>query len=129
MIHRAPFGSMERFIGVLIEHFAGNFPTWLAPEQVAILPISDKFLPYCEEIANKLKNSEIRTFVDERSEKIGKKIRDAEVKKVPFMLIIGEKEVDNQQVAVRRHGEGDRGTTDLSGFMAMINDELQVTAK
>ncbi len=125
MIHRAPFGSMERFIGVLIEHFAGNFPTWLAPEQVAILPISDKFLPYGEEIANKLKNSEIRTFVDGRSEKIGKKIRDAEVKKIPFMLIIGEKEVESAQVAVRRHGEGDRGVFTLEAFQAMLQEELQ----
>lgn len=125
MIHRAPFGSMERFIGVLIEHFAGNFPTWLAPEQVAILPISDKFLPYCEEIANKLKISEIRTFVDGRSEKIGKKIRDAEVKKIPFMLIIGEKEVESAQVAVRRHGEGDRGVFTLEAFQAMLQEELE----
>lgn len=128
MIHRAPFGSMERFIGVLIEHFAGNFPTWLAPEQVAILPISDKFLPYCSEVANKLKHNEIRTFVDDRSEKIGKKIRDAEIKKIPYMLIVGEKEVESQQVAVRRHGEGDLGAMSLAGFEAIIAKELAPTA-
>jgi threonyl-tRNA synthetase len=127
MIHRAPFGSLERFIGVLIEHFAGNFPVWLAPEQVAILPISDKFLDYCIEIENVLKNWEIRTFVDERSEKIGRKIRDAEVKKIPYMLIVGEKERDDETVSVRKHREGDLGIMKLSAFIDRISKEINPT--
>jgi threonyl-tRNA synthetase len=125
MIHRAPFGSLERFIGVLIEHFAGNFPVWLAPEQVAILPISDKFTDYCHEVEKILKNEEIRTFVDERSEKIGRKIRDAEVKKIPYMLIVGEKERDDQTVSVRKHREGDLGTMKLSDFIDKISKETK----
>ncbi len=124
MIHRAPFGSLERFIGVLIEHFAGNFPLWLAPEQVAILPISDKFLPYCETIADKLQNKEIRTFVDTRNEKIGRKIRDAEVKKIPYMLVIGEKEMESDMVAPRRHGEGDKGSMTMEDFLELFRKEL-----
>jgi threonyl-tRNA synthetase len=125
MIHRAPFGSLERFIGVLIEHFAGNFPVWLAPEQVAILPISDKFLDYCIEVENVLKNREIRTFVDERSEKIGRKIRDAEVMKIPYMLIVGEKERDDETVSVRKHREGDLGIMKLSAFIDRISKEIK----
>ena len=125
MIHRAPFGSLERFIGVLIEHFAGNFPTWLAPEQVAILSISDKFLPYAEEVANTLKTKEIRTFVDARSEKIGKKIRDAEVKKIPYMIIVGEKEMEDKTLSVRKHGEGDLGTMSMSDFLTRLQTELE----
>lgn len=127
MIHRAPFGSLERFVGVLIEHFAGNFPVWLAPDQVAILPISDKFIDYCSSILNELKNHEIRCFIDTRAEKIGKKIRDAEVMKVPYMLIVGEKETNDKSVSVRKHGEGDIGTMQVSGFIEKIEAEIQPT--
>ncbi|MEZ4948315.1 MAG: His/Gly/Thr/Pro-type tRNA ligase C-terminal domain-containing protein [Saprospiraceae bacterium] len=101
MIHRAPFGSMERFIGVLVEHCAGKFPLWLAPEQYAILPISDRFIDYCKEVENQLAVNDIRGFIDDRAEKIGRKIRDAEVRKVPIMLIVGEKEAEDGTVSVR----------------------------
>ncbi len=113
MIHRAPFGSMERFIAVLIEHTAGNFPLWLAPDQVVILPISEKFNDYAEKVLNFLNNSDIRTLIDHRSEKIGKKIRDNEMKKIPYLIIIGEKEVTNNTISVRKHGEGDKGIMKL----------------
>ena len=116
MIHRAPFGSMERFVAVLIEHCAGNFPLWLAPEQIAVLPISEKFNAYAEEVVNYLKNRDIRGYLDDRDEKIGRKIRDAEVTKVPYMLIVGEKEVAERKVAVRKHGEGDKGAVFLEEF-------------
>lgn len=116
MIHRAPFGSMERFIGILIEHCSGNFPLWLSPEQVAILPISEKFNAYAQNVLKSLNNLDIRGFVDERNEKIGKKIRDSEVAKIPLMLIVGEKEAENQQVSVRQHGKGDVGTMTIQGF-------------
>lgn len=124
MIHRAPFGSLERFIGVLIEHFAGNFPVWLAPEQVAILPISDKFIPYCNTVADRLRQLEIRTFVDTRNEKIGKKIRDAEMKKIPYMAIVGEKEVTENTVGIRKHGQGDLGAMELEAFGAKLLAEI-----
>lgn len=117
MIHRAPFGSLERFVAVLIEHCAGNFPLWLAPEQIAVLPISEKFNVYAEEVLNTLKMKDVRGTVDDRDEKIGRKIRDAEVKKVPFMLIVGEKEVADRKVAVRKHGEGDKGSILLDEFI------------
>ncbi len=116
MIHRAPFGSLERFVAVLIEHCAGNFPLWLAPEQIAVLPISEKFNDYAERVIATLKERDIRGFVDDRDEKIGRKIRDAEVKKVPYMLIVGEKEAMENKVAVRRHGLGDQGTMGLEEF-------------
>jgi threonyl-tRNA synthetase len=116
MIHRAPFGSLERFVAVLIEHCAGNFPLWLAPEQIAVLPISEKFNGYAQEVVDYLKNRDIRGFLDDRDEKIGRKIRDAEVKKVPYMLIVGEKEVAERQVSVRKHGEGDKGAVELVEF-------------
>ncbi|MBX7124890.1 MAG: threonine--tRNA ligase [Cyclobacteriaceae bacterium] len=116
MIHRAPFGSLERFVAVLIEHCAGNFPLWLSPEQVAVLPISEKFNTYAQEVLNVLKESDIRGFLDDRDEKIGRKIRDAEVTKVPFMLIVGEKEVAERKVAVRLHGKGDQGSVSLDEF-------------
>src|SRR6185369_9779985 len=109
MIHRAPFGSMERFMGVLIEHCAGNFPLWLSPEQVAILPISDKYLDYSKKVFDLMNFSDIRGLFDDRNEKIGRKIRDAENKKIPFMLIIGEQEASEESVSVRKHGEGDVG--------------------
>jgi threonyl-tRNA synthetase len=117
MIHRAPFGSLERFVAVLIEHCAGNFPLWLAPEQFAVLPISEKFNDYAQSVVDKLKELDIRGFLDDRDEKIGRKIRDAEMKKVPFMLIVGEKEVDDLKVSVRKHGEGDKGTMGLIDFV------------
>ncbi|MGE0772208.1 MAG: threonine--tRNA ligase [Cyclobacteriaceae bacterium] len=123
MIHRAPFGSLERFVAVLIEHCAGNFPLWLAPDQIAILPISEKYNGYAEQVLDQMKGKDIRGFVDDRDEKIGKKIRDAEVKKVPFMLIVGEKEVAEGKVAVRRHGAGDQGAMPLQEFVTYFEKE------
>jgi threonyl-tRNA synthetase len=117
MIHRAPFGSMERFVAVLIEHCAGNFPLWLAPEQIAVLPISERFNDYAQEVIDTLKGKDIRGFLDDRDEKISRKIRDAEVKKVPFMLIVGEKEVAGRSVSVRRHGAADQGSVGLDEFV------------
>jgi len=127
MIHRAPFGSMERFIAVLLEHTGGNFPLWLMPEQVIILQISDKYQIYTEKVLHLLENSEIRALVDNRSEKTGRKIRDAEVSKIPFMLIIGEKEENDGTVSVRRHGEGDKGTYSIEDFIALMNKEIEKT--
>jgi threonyl-tRNA synthetase len=120
MIHRAPFGSMERFIGVLIEHTAGKFPLWLAPEQYAILPISDQYIPYAEKIHTILTGAGLRGFIDNRVESIGRKIRDTELKKVPYMLIVGEKEMESESLAVRKQGEGDQGTMRPDAFIAMI---------
>jgi threonyl-tRNA synthetase len=117
MIHRAPFGSLERFVAVLIEHCAGNFPLWLSPEQVAVLPISERFNDYAEKVFNSLKALDIRGFIDDRDEKIGRKIRDAEVKKTPYMLIVGEKEAANEQVSVRMHGKGDLGSISIKEFV------------
>jgi threonyl-tRNA synthetase len=125
MIHRAPFGSLERFIAVLTEHCAGKFPMWLVPVQVKILPISDKFLPYAENILSQLKNNDIRAEIDDRSEKIGKKIRDTELAKIPIMLIIGEKEVNEEKVSVRRQGKGDEGTKTLSEVIENIIEEVK----
>ncbi len=126
MIHRAPFGSMERFIAVLIEHCAGNFPIWLSPEQVAVLPISERFNEYAGKVIQELKNQDIRGFLDDRDEKIGRKIRDAEVKKVPYMLIVGEKEAAEGMVAVRRHGEGDKGSVALEVFVQQFLKEFSM---
>jgi threonyl-tRNA synthetase len=117
MIHRAPFGSMERFIAVLLEHTGGDFPLWLMPEQVSVLTVSEKYMDYAQRVCDTLKISDIRTFVDERAEKIGRKIRDAEVSKVPFMLIIGEQEAADGTVSVRRHKEGDLGSMPLEQFI------------
>lgn len=125
MIHRAPFGSMERFVAVLIEHSAGNFPLWLTPEQFIILPISEKYLDYSKKLLNILNNYEIRGLIDERSEKAGRKIRDAEVKKIPFMLVVGEKEEAENTVSVRRHGQGDLGTFSIEAFAEMVNNEVK----
>jgi threonyl-tRNA synthetase len=125
MIHRAPFGSMERFIAVLIEHCAGNFPTWLTPTQIAILPISEKYMQYAEKVSSFLKNSDLRAFIDERAEKTGRKIRDAEVSKVPYMLIVGEKEADSETVSVRKHGEGDQGSMSLEAFANHLKKEVE----
>lgn len=125
MIHRAPFGSLERFVAILIEHCAGNFPLWLAPDQIAVLPISERFNDYAHEVIEKLKSKDIRGYADDRDEKIGRKIRDAEVKKVPFMLIVGEKEVAERKVSVRRHGAGDQGAMDLEEFATHFEQESQ----
>ena len=127
MIHRAPFGSMERFIAVLLEHTGGNFPLWLTPEQVIILPISDKYQKYTEKVLHLLENSEIRALVDDRSEKTGRKIRDAEVSKIPFMVIVGEKEENEGTVSVRKHGEGDIGTFSIEEFISLIKGEISKT--
>lgn len=124
MIHRAPFGSMERFVAVLIEHCGGNFPLWLAPTQVVVLPISDKFIPYAEEVLALLKEADIRASVDDRNEKIGKKIRDTELMKVPYMLVVGEQEMNGQSVAVRKHGEGDKGVMKNQEFIQLILDTV-----
>jgi threonyl-tRNA synthetase len=125
MIHRAPFGSMERFVAVLLEHCAGKFPLWLTPDQVSILPISDKFMEYSKEVLNLLKISDIRAVIDERSEKTGRKIRDAEVRKIPFMLIVGERESKESKVSVRRHGGIDMGTMTIKEFIAIANKEIK----
>jgi threonyl-tRNA synthetase len=117
MIHRAPFGSLERFVAVLIEHCAGNFPLWLAPDQIAVLPISEKFNEYAQSVFEKLKAVDIRGVFDDRDEKIGRKIRDAEVKKIPYMLIVGEREAAESKVAVRKHGQGDQGSVGLEEFV------------
>ncbi|RMG83876.1 MAG: threonine--tRNA ligase [Bacteroidetes bacterium] len=124
MIHRAPFGSLERFVALLIEHCAGNFPLWLTNNQVAVLPISEKYNDFAKNVLKLLNNSDIRGFVDERNEKIGKKIRDAEVKKVPYMLIVGEKEAETNTVSVRKHGEGDKGTLSIEEFINLITEEI-----
>ncbi len=125
MIHRAPFGSMERFVAVLLEHCAGKFPLWLTPDQAIILPISEKYQNYAEKVLNLLNNSEIRALVDERSEKTGRKIRDAELKKIPYMLIVGEKEEQEGTVSVRKQGEGDLGTFKIEEFVKMVNTEIE----
>ena len=125
MIHRAPFGSMERFVAVLIEHTGGKFPLWLTPDQVAILPISEKFNEYAEQVKMYLKMHEIRAIVDDRNEKIGRKIRDNEMKRIPYMLIVGEKEAENGEVSVRRQGEGDKGTMKYEEFAKILNEEVQ----
>jgi len=124
MIHRAPFGSMERFVAVLLEHCGGNFPLWLTPDQVCILPISDKYMDYSKEVLNSLKISDIRAEIDDRSEKTGRKIRDAEVRKIPFMLIVGERESAEGKVSVRRHGGEDLGSMSLEEFKTLTNKEI-----
>jgi len=124
MIHRAPFGSMERFVAVLIEHCAGRFPLWLAPEQVIILPISEKYQEYAEKVLEFLNNSDIRAQIDDRNEKTGKKIRDAELSKIPYMVIVGEKEESSQTLSVRKHGLGDMGTFGIQDFINLLNDEI-----
>jgi threonyl-tRNA synthetase len=124
MIHRAPFGSLERFIAVLIEHCGGNFPLWLTPDQYAILPISEKYNDYAKKVSELLNISDIRGLVDDRNEKIGKKIRDNEVNKVPFMLVVGEKEAEEGTVAVREHGKGDIGTMTIEDFAKLIQTTI-----
>lgn len=124
MIHRAPFGSMERFVAVLIEHTGGKFPLWLTPDQAVILPISEKFNDYAEKVLNFLNNSDIRTLIDRRNEKIGKKIRDNELKRIPYLLIVGEKEAESGTISVRRQGEGDKGNMKLEEFADFIKAEV-----
>jgi len=124
IIHRAPLGTHERFIGFLLEHYAGKFPVWLAPLQVKILPISDKFMPYAQEVFAELKKAGVRVEIDDRNEKIGKKIRDTEIMKVPYMLVIGEKEVAESMLSVRRQGKGDLGMLDKAVFLAQVVEEI-----
>lgn len=123
MIHRAPFGSLERFVAVLIEHCGGNFPLWLSPDQIAVLPISERFNDYGQKVIDILKELDIRGFLDDRDEKIQRKIRDAEVKKVPYMLIVGEREAAENKVSVRRHGKGDLGSLLLADFVDQFRKE------
>ncbi|MBS4066284.1 MAG: threonine--tRNA ligase [Chitinophagaceae bacterium] len=125
IIHRAPLGTHERFIGFLLEHYAGKFPLWLAPVQVKILPISDKFMDYAKTLLNDLKKADIRAEIDDRNEKIGKKIRDTELMKVPYMLVVGEKEMNEGKVAVRKQGKGDAGTMDAAAFIAEAATEIK----
>ncbi len=124
MIHRAPFGSMERFVAVLLEHTAGRFPLWLAPEQAVVLPISEKFNDYAAKVAEELNAADIRTIVDDRNEKIGKKIRDNELRRIPYMLIVGEKEAENGEISVRKQGEGDKGSMKIATFAADLTEEV-----
>lgn len=126
MIHRAPFGSLERFVAVLIEHCAGNFPLWLTPEQFIVLPISEKYEEYAKKLLESLNNSDIRGLIDVRDEKIGRKIRDAEMKKIPYMLIIGEKEMSEGQVSVRKHGVGDLGSMSMQEFENQLINETKI---
>ena len=125
MIHRAPFGSMERFVAVLIEHTGGKFPLWLTPEQVVVLPISEKYNDYAQKVANLLDSYDIRAIVDDRNEKIGRKIRDNEVKRIPYMLIVGEKEAENDEVSVRKQGEGDKGSIKITTFASDLKKEVE----
>ena len=130
MIHRAPFGSMERFVAVLIEHTGGKFPLWLTPDQVVILPISEKYNDYAKQVTDALVMEDIRATLDDRNEKIGRKIRDNELKKIPYMIIVGEKETENQEISVRKQGDGDKGTFKVEDFAKMINEEVnQMTKK
>ena len=125
MIHRAPFGSMERFVAVLIEHTGGKFPLWLTPDQVAILPISEKFNEYAYEVKRQLEVDDLSVVVDDRNEKIGRKIRDTELKRIPYMLIVGEKEAENNEISVRKQGEGDKGSMKITTFAALLKNEIE----
>lgn len=125
IIHRAPLGTHERFIGFLLEHYAGKFPLWLAPQQVKVLPISDKFLPYAQEVTAQLKKAGIRASTDDRNEKIGKKIRDAELQKVPYMFVVGEKEMNEQSVSVRKQGQGDLGIKSVEEIINLLSAEVE----
>ena len=125
MIHRAPFGSMERFVAVLIEHTGGKFPIWLAPDQAVVLPISEKYNDYAYRVAKELEMNNVRTIVDDRNEKIGRKIRDNELKKIPYLLVVGEKEAENNEISVRKQGEGDKGLMKITTFAALLNEEVE----
>ena len=125
MIHRAPFGSMERFVAVLLEHTAGKFPLWLAPEQFVILTISERFNDYAEKVLKLLNNYDIRGFFDSRNEKIGKKIRDNELQRIPYLLIVGEKEEASMSISVRKQGDGDKGSMTIEDFANFIKEEVK----
>ncbi len=131
MIHRAPFGSMERFIAILLENTAGNFPLWLMPEQAIILSLSEKYENYAKKVLELLENHEIRALIDNRNETIGKKIRDAEMQKIPFMLIVGEEEEKNGTISIRRHGQEGKGniTVSIEEFASIVNEEIKKTLK
>jgi len=124
MVHRAPFGSMERFVAVLIEHTAGHFPLWLTPDQVAILPISEKYNDYARQVQRQFDDEGVRAFVDDRNEKIGRKIRDNELKRVPYMVIVGEKESAEGLVSMRQQGGGEQATMPIADFVKRVNDEV-----
>ena len=129
MIHRAPFGSMERFVAVLLEHTAGKFPLWLSPDQCVVLPISEKFNSYAEEVVSYLNAHDVRAQIDDRNEKIGRKIRDNELKRIPYLLIVGEKEAAEHTVSVRAQGEGDKGSMTLEQYRDymhnLVNAEIE----
>jgi threonyl-tRNA synthetase len=125
MIHRAPFGSMERFVAVLLEHTAGKFPLWLAPDQVIVLPVSEKYNDFAKKVCELLNNSDIRSSIDERNETIGKRIRENEIKRIPYLLIVGEKEEATNCVSVRKQGEGDKGTMTIEEFVTFIKEEIE----
>ena len=129
MIHRAPFGSMERFVAVLLEHTAGKLPVWLTPEQAVVLPISEKFNDYAERVVKELDKYDIRAIIDDRNEKIGKKIRDNELKRIPYLLIVGEKEVQNEEISVRKQGEGDKGSQKITTFAENFAREIEEMTK
>ena len=124
MIHRAPFGSIERFVAVLIEHTGGKFPLWLTPDQVVVLPVGERYNDYAHRVAKELEQHDIRVLVDDRNEKIGRKIRDNELKRIPYMLVVGEKEQESYSVSVRKQGEGDKGVMEISTFAALLTDEV-----
>jgi threonyl-tRNA synthetase len=128
MIHRAPFGSMERFVGVLIEHFAGAFPTWLAPEQVRLLPIADRHTPWCEDLKTRMVAMGFRATVDARSEKTGKKVAEGQVAKVPYMLVVGDRDIDAGNVSVRHREKGDLGPRPAEQFLADLKAEVESRA-
>ena len=129
MIHRAPFGSLERFTAVLIEHTAGHFPLWLAPDQVAILPISEKFNEYANKVKAYLDSVDVRSYIDDRNEKIGRKIRDNELKRVPYLLIVGEKEASDGLVSMRKQGGGEQAQMPMEKFAQRVNDEVKEQLK
>lgn len=129
MIHRAPFGSMERFVAILLEHTGGNFPLWLMPEQVIILSISEKYEKYAKKVLNLLENDEIRALIDNRNETMGKKIREAEMNKIPYMIIVGENEENENKISVRQHGGEDLGMVTIEEFSQIIESEINKTLK
>ncbi|MGB5434440.1 MAG: His/Gly/Thr/Pro-type tRNA ligase C-terminal domain-containing protein, partial [Maribacter sp.] len=129
MIHRAPFGSMERFIALLLEHTGGNFPLWLTPEQAIVLPVSEKHEKYAEKVLKSLENNEIRALIDNRNETVGKKIREAEMNKTPFMIIVGESEEEQNTISIRRHGGEDLGSISVADFVDLVTKEINSTLK
>ena len=129
MIHRAPFGSMERFIAILIEHTGGNFPLWLTTNQVSLIPVGEKHKKYSKKVLELLENNEIRATIDDRNETVGKKIRESELNKIPFMLIIGDEEIESKKFSVRSHGGGDLGKMKLENFIKIILEKIKETIK